>query len=75
MEISGEPEPLLAAAIIAAIARLDEEAALAAGVPPARPEPGRWVTSGLPKTVTPPLVTRRPAMGRGLAAPDDPGPG
>ena len=59
MDISGDPEPLLAAAIVAAITRLDEEGRAAAAVPTARPLTGRWVASSLPKAVTPPVVARR----------------
>jgi len=58
MEISGDPGPLLASAIVAALAQIEEEAADAASVPPGRPIPGRWVTSGLPRAVPPPFVAR-----------------
>lgn len=58
MEIAGNPDPLVAAAIIAAVLRLDEEAASAAAVPPAPPLQGRWVMAGLPRSVAPPHVAR-----------------
>lgn len=64
MEISGEPGPLLAAAIVAALAQIEEEAAAAASVPPGRPVPGRWVTSGLPRPVSPPFVARSASQRR-----------
>ena len=59
MDISGDPEPLLAAAIVAALTRLEDEAEASAGQPPGRPVPGRWVTSGLPRAVSPPAAARR----------------
>ncbi len=58
MEISGEPGPLLAAAIVAAITQIEEEAAAAASVAPGRPLRGKWATSGTPRTVAPPHVVR-----------------
>ncbi len=59
MDISGDPEPLLAAAIVAALTRLDEEAQAAAAVPATRPLTGRWVASSLPRQVVAPAVVRR----------------
>ena len=64
MDVSGDPGPLLAAAIVAALAQIEEEAAAAASVPPGRPVPGRWVTSGLPRVVSPPMVVRRASQHR-----------
>ena len=58
MDISGEPGPLLAAAIVAAITQIEEEAAAAASVAPGRPLRGKWVTSGIPRSVAPPHVVR-----------------
>jgi hypothetical protein len=76
MDISGDPEPLLAAAIVAALTRLEEEAEAAAGQPPGRPVPGRWVTSGLPRPVSPPAAVRRVhAAERVESAKDEPPPG
>jgi hypothetical protein len=72
MEISGVPEPLLAAAIVAALAVLEEEAASAAAVPAGRPVPGRWVAAGLARSVPPPFVAR-PAPATEVWVDDDPG--
>jgi hypothetical protein len=58
MEIAPDPGPLLAAAIVAALTRLEDEANAAAAVPATRPVKGRWVASGLPREVLPPLVHR-----------------
>ena len=58
MDIAPDPGPLLAAAIVAALTRLEEEANAAAAVPAARPVKGKWVASGLPRQVLPPLVHR-----------------
>jgi hypothetical protein len=71
MDISGDPEPLLAAAIVAALSRLDEEAVAAAAQPPGRPVQGRWVTSGLPRPVTPPATARRVHAGEHPVSPKD----
>lgn len=61
MEIAGNPDPLVAAAIIAAVLRLDEEAVSAASVPPAPPLQGRWVIAALPRPVAAPSHVARPA--------------
>lgn len=58
MEIAGDPGPLLAAAIVAALTRLEDEANAAAALPAARPVKGKWVASGLPRDVLPPVVAR-----------------
>jgi hypothetical protein len=58
IEITPDPGPLLAAAIVAAITRLDDEAAAAAAVPPGRPVKGKWVAAGLPREVLPPVLHR-----------------
>lgn len=58
MEITPDPGPLLAAAIVAAITRLDDEAAAAASLPPSRPLKGKWVAAGLPREVQPPVLHR-----------------
>jgi len=71
MDISGDPEPLLAAAIVAALTRLDAEAAAAAAQPAGRPVPGRWVTSGRPRPVTPPATVRRVHAGEHPESPTD----
>lgn len=58
MEITPDPGPLLAAAIVAALSRLEDDASAAAAVPAVRPIKGKWVASGLPREVLPPLVHR-----------------
>lgn len=58
LDVSGNPDPLLAAAIAAAVIRLEEERAAAAAVAPVRPTPGRWVASGRPRSVHPPPAAR-----------------
>lgn len=73
MDISGDPEPLLAAAIVAALTRLDEEAAAAASQPAARPVQGRWVTSAMPRPVVPPPTVRRIHAGEHPVSPKDGG--
>ncbi|MBI5156872.1 MAG: hypothetical protein HZA58_02525 [Acidimicrobiia bacterium] len=76
MDISGDPEPLLAAAIVAALTRLDEEAVAAAAQPPGRPVPGRWVESGRSRPVTPVTTVRRVHAGEQPVSPhgDEPTP-
>lgn len=64
IDVSGEPGPLLAAAIVAAVTRLEQERAAAAAIPPTPPTQGRWVLSGRPRSVEP-ETTRRPAVPRG----------
>ena len=59
MDITPDPGPLLAAAIVAALTRLEEERLAAAAVPPERPVPGRWVAAGLSKPAPPPPLVRR----------------
>ena len=71
MDISGDPEPLLAAAIVAALTRLDEEVAAVASQPAARPVPGRWVTSAMPRPVIPPPTVRRIHAGEPPVSPKD----
>lgn len=58
MEIAGEPGPLLAAAIVAALTRLEEDAIAAAALPAARPVKSKWVAAGMPREVQPPMVHR-----------------
>lgn len=72
MDVSGDPEPLLAAAIVAALTQLEEEAAAAAAVPATRPVQGRWVSSGLPRSVPPPFVARPAPASEVWAGDDDP---
>ena len=61
MEITPDPGPLLAAAIVAAVAMLDEQARAAAAVPAQPALRGRWVASGAPRAVSAPSPARRPA--------------
>jgi hypothetical protein len=73
--VSGQPGPLLAAAIVAAVSRLEEERAKAAAIPPAPPTQGQWVMSGRPRPVQP-ETTRQSASPRGWSvgaqeAPED----
>ena len=59
IEVAGGADPLVTAAILAAVARLEEERAALASVPPQRPSKGRGVLSGRPREAAPPIV--RPA--------------
>jgi hypothetical protein len=70
MDISPDPGPLLAAAIVAALARVDEERRAAAAVAPERPVPGRWVAAGLAKPAPAPPQVRRPVHRQGDSAGD-----
>lgn len=63
MEVTGGSDPLVTAAIIAAVARLEEERRLLAAIPPQRPSQGRWVLSGRPRDVPPPTVRPHPVTG------------
>ena len=58
LEITGGADPETAAAIIAAISRLDEEYAAAMAVPPTRPAQGMWVLSTRPRPMQPLPSTR-----------------
>lgn len=59
IEIDGGPDELTAAAIVAAISRLEEERAAAAATPPARPAQTMWVLSTRPRPVQPEISVRR----------------
>lgn len=63
MEIMGEPGPLVAAAIVAAMLQLEEDRAIASAVPQTRPTRGRWVLAGLPRRVDSPFAARQNAAG------------
>lgn len=64
MEIIGEPGPLLAAAIVAAVVRLEEEARMQSSQPLERPIQARWVMAGIPRPVQSPFVARpAPVLG------------
>lgn len=60
IEVTGGADPLLTAAIIAAVARLEEERAALAAVPPQGPSQGRWVLSGRPREMGLPVVRQAP---------------
>jgi hypothetical protein len=60
IEIFGGAGSLEAAAIVAALARLVEEEATLAEIPPVRPRPGLWVMSGRPRRVEPPFSRAAP---------------
>jgi hypothetical protein len=60
VELTGGADPLLSAAIIAAVARLEEERAVQAANPPRPPLQGRWVRSGRPRDVMLPVARPTP---------------
>lgn len=70
MDITPNPGPLLAAAIVAALTRLEDERLAAAAIPPERPVPARWVTAGLSKPAPPPPLFRRSVRRAGLDGAD-----
>lgn len=75
-EVGGGADPLVTAAILAAVARLEEERAALAAVPIKRPSQGRWVLSGRPRDVAPPIVRSAPvADGWSVASEDSEGGG
>lgn len=61
IEVAGGADPLVTAAIIAAVTRLEEERAELAAIPPRRPSRGRWVLSGRPRDASPPVARPSPA--------------
>ena len=60
IEVTGGADPLLTAAIIAAVLRLDEEHRAAAARPPQAPTQGRWVQSGRPREPAVPVARLAP---------------
>jgi len=60
IDVAGGADPLVTAAILAAVARLEEERAALASIPPRRPSKGRWVLSGRPREAAPPKVRPTP---------------
>ena len=70
-EVIGGSDPAVTAAILAAVARLEEERLLLAAVPPQRPSQGRWVTSGRPRDVPPPVARPRPVAGEWSVASEE----
>lgn len=71
IEVTGGSDPLVTAAIIAAVARLEEERRLLASIPPQRPSQGRWVLSGRPREVAPPVVRPQPMAGEWSVGSED----
>lgn len=63
IEVTGGSDPLVTAAIIAVVARLEEERRIVAATPPQRPTQGRWVLSGRPRDVPPQTARPRPMAG------------
>jgi hypothetical protein len=55
--IDGEVGSLEAAAVLAAIARFEEELLALRSVPPQRPVQSQWVMSGRPRRVESPFAT------------------
>ena len=70
-EIVGGAGPRDTAAIMAALVRLAEEQAWAAGFPEARPVQGSWVLSGRPAPVENPFLHRRAPAGQGWSVGGD----
>ncbi len=71
-EVSGGADAATAAAIVAALVRLDEEYAAAAASPPIRLAQGQWVLSTMPRPVQP-IVAARPtpsALGWSVSSDD-----
>ncbi len=60
-EILGGADDATTAAILAAVARLDEERDVAAGHPQSAPRQSLWVLSSRPRPVQGPFVTEDPA--------------
>jgi hypothetical protein len=56
IEVAGGSDPLVTAAILAAVARLEEERARRAATPPQPPVQGRWVRSGRPREAAPAIA-------------------
>jgi hypothetical protein len=71
IEVVGGSDPLVTAAIIAAVARLEEERLLLASIPPQRPSRGRWELSGRSREVVPPSVRVQPMTGAWSVAAED----
>jgi len=71
IEVAGGADPLVTAAILAAVARLEEERAALAAVPAKRPSQGRWVLSGRPRDVAPTIVRPAPVADGWSVASED----
>ncbi|NQV07086.1 hypothetical protein HQ535_11075 [bacterium] len=64
-EVGGGAGPLHVAAIIAAMAHLEEEQAVASAIPQTRPGRGQWVLSSIPRTTTAPHAVRSTPVSEG----------
>ncbi len=60
IEVIGGADSLVTAAILAAVARLEEECAALAAVPPRRSSQGRWARSSRTRNVAPPIARPTP---------------
>jgi hypothetical protein len=75
VEEGGPIGPLEAAAVLAVLARFEEEQEVLRSIPPEPLRQSRWVMSGRPRPVVPPTVARheeRPAVDGGESAPPPP---
>jgi hypothetical protein len=72
VEVAGGADPLVTAAILAAVTRLEEERAAVAAIPPQRPSKGRWVLSGRPREAAPPIVRPTPMSDGWSVGSEDP---
>jgi hypothetical protein len=70
IEITGGSDPLVTAAILAAVARLEEERAIVAASPLRPPLQSLWVRSGRPREPVVP-VTRQIPAGEGWSVTSD----
>jgi hypothetical protein len=73
--VTGGSDPLLTAAIIAAVLRLEEERAVLAAHPPKPPLQGRWVRSGRPRDAVLPVARPVPVADGWSVASDEEEPG
>lgn len=67
----GSIGPLEAAAVLAALARFEEEQAILRSIAPQPLRQSRWVMSGRPRPVAPPFTTRQAAGGPGWGIGED----
>lgn len=63
--------PLEAAAVLAALARFEEEQAILRSIAPQPLRQSRWVMSGRPRPVAPPFTTRSAAGATGWGIGED----
>ncbi len=64
-EVVGGADEHTTAAILAVIARFDEETASVASIPKTAPRQSLWVMSGRPRPVQRPFATQEPAAAPG----------